>query len=219
MKDSIGYYVIRQADDDLLKEFFKEYKIDISTSFEKILIELGIKNGIRKSLLGSNTPLPIGTQSFSNKQFFAIYVRNPKSKEQPADAVAVEFLYKEGGIYIIIVMRDVQAIKERFPILKSRKKDADQLVGGQQYFVDETDQIYISCYTDSLYTPLLIGRMDMDEMEKDTLKINRKKHNLLPLILQYNSKIAQVKNLVCLDLKNNSQSSLLQKIAKVFIEN
>jgi hypothetical protein len=196
----------------------------------------------------------------------------------------VEFLYKDGYIYIKDVLRDVKQIEQRFPILRRLKTNPDVLKNDQQYFVDEAERIFISCYTDDFYTPTLIGRTDiLEDMEAGTLEINRRKHNLLPLVLHYNSQVTQVKNLVCLDLKNktfiqyyvppakaprplikngflvyhligttyskepiptselikhpivalhfstltqnvlkisdNSQSSLLQKVAKVFIEN
>ncbi|MCA6557270.1 MAG: hypothetical protein IM583_11730, partial [Pseudanabaena sp. M114S2SP2A07QC] len=87
------------------------------------------------------------------------------------------------------------------------------LIDAQQYFVDESDNIYINCYTDDLFTPILIGRKGiLEEMEKGSLKINRKikddsSSRLLPLVTYYNIRIQPIKriqNMICLDLNNES---------------
>jgi hypothetical protein len=283
LEDSIYYYLIEQHDTEKLEEFCKKYGIKVSPEFEKVLIEIGIKNWIKDSLSGIEVSLPVNPQPISEKQFFAIYVRRPKDQE--AKAVAVEFLYKEARIFIKGIMRDMKEIERRFPILRRRQTKPDQLLDDQEFLIDETEKLYISCYTDDLYTPLLIGRVDiLPSLEEGSLEINRRReNNLLPLIMCYNDEVPQVKNLICLDLKNekfiqyfvppaqslrniikngfrvyhligktyskediptntlikhplvamhfstltqnvlriseNSQSSLLQKVAKVFIEN
>ncbi len=258
-------------------------KDQITPEFRKILIELGIKNWVRCSLVNPDLPLPVKHQSFSEKRFFAIYVRSPKKQE--AKAVAVEFLYKEGYIRIKSIFHGLKEIENRFPILRKRKNDPEKVQDNQQYYIDEETQTYISAYTNDFFTPTLIGRENIiDDLESGTLEINRKKNNkLLPLVLCYNDDVQRVKNLICLDLKNekfiqyyvppaqslgkdikkgfrvyhligktyskkdiptnelirhpltalhfgtltqnvlkiseNSQSSLLQKVAKIFIEN
>ncbi|WP_013322964.1 hypothetical protein [Gloeothece verrucosa] len=83
------------------------------------MIELGIKSWVRKSLVNPNFGLPITPQSFTEKEFFTIYVRSPKNEE--AKAVAIKFLYKEGYIYIKNVMRDTQEIRKQFKFLKQRR--------------------------------------------------------------------------------------------------
>ena len=50
----------------------------ISPEFQKVSIELGIKNWMRQSLVNSDFGLHITPQSFDEKQFFTIY-SNPKS--------------------------------------------------------------------------------------------------------------------------------------------
>jgi hypothetical protein len=283
VEETFCSYLIGQNNAEELEKFCKKHKIKISPEFQKILIELGVKNWIRESLSNSEFALPVTPQSFSEKQFFAIYVRKPQKQE--AKAVAVEFLYKEGNLYIKSVLRDVKEIQNRFPILRKRKIDPETLIDEQQYFVDEEDQIFISCYTDNFFTPMLIGRETiLKDLENGTLELNRRKDNkLLPLVMYYNDDVQQVKNLICLDLHNehfiqyyvppaknlsaqikngfrvyhligktysgkmipttelikhpitslhfntltqnilkisdNSQSSLLQKVAKIFIEN
>jgi hypothetical protein len=283
IEDNVYLFVAHQHSSGQLQEFYEKYKIDISPELKKVIIELGIKNWIRNGLNGSNTPLLISSQNaFPEKSFFAIYVRSPRN--QDAKAVAVEFLHKDGYIFIRNVMRDLKEIQKRFHFLRTKKNNSDKLIE-QQLFVDEIDKVYISCYTDDYFTPMLIGRHKIyDDLEKGTLEVNRRKdNNILPLAMSYNQEIQQVKNLVCLDLANeifvqyfvppaqslrkilkngfrvyhmvgysydgasipteqliehpvaglhfntltqnvlkiseNSQSSLLQKIAKVFIEN
>ena len=278
--------------------FITDLDKKIPPKLKKILIELGIKNWIRKSLLYPIIPkllddkqlnllngflLPINSQSFSEKRFFTIYVRKPR--KQKAKAVAVEFLYKDGNLYIKNVLSDLKQIEKQFRFLRRRKNDSE-LRDNQQYFVDEEKQVFISCYTDIFFTPTLIGHPNIiNDLENGTLQINRQQGNkFLPLILYYNDNIkSTIKNIICLDLHNeefiqyyvpsaispdqiikkgfrvyhllgksysgetipttelikhpitslhfntlthnilkisdNSQSSLLQKVAKIFIEN
>jgi hypothetical protein len=209
-EDSISFYLIGQEDSKQCENFCKKYKIKISPEFQKVLIELGIKNWIRQSLINPNFGLPITPQSFPEKQFFTIYVRSPRKKE--TKAVAIEFLYKDGRIYIKNVMRDPQEIRKRFRFLRQRKNSED-LINDQQYFVDESEKEYISCYTSDLYTPILIGRHGiLEDMENGNLKINRKiqgenSSRLLPLVSYYNGEVKpinRIQNMICLDLQNET---------------
>ncbi len=311
IEDSLIRYFTEPPDNLKLEELCENYNIKvpkISPELQKILIELGIKNWIRKSLSSNvalpnnpktsekqlnlfkknkNFALPINPHSFSNQRFFAIYVRKPRN--QKAKAVAVEFLYQDGNLCIKNVLRDLKEIEKRFrPIFRKRKDDPKTLLDNQQYFVDEEKQVFISCYTDSFFTPTLIGRESIiDDLENGTLEINRRQDNkFLPLVLYYSDDIKPVnliQKMICLDLHNeeflqyyvpsaknldaqikkgfrvyhllgktysgktipttelinhpitslhfstltqnilkisdNSQSSLLQKVAKIFIEN
>lgn len=211
IEDSVACYLIGQNDSENWEKFCQKHNIKISPEFQKILIELGIKNWIRKSLVDSNFGLPVPPQSFSEKQFFAIYVRKPK--KQKAKAVAVEFVYKEGFICIKSVMRDVQQIQKRFPFLRTLQNNPDVLKDDQQYFADEATRSFISCYTNDFYTPTLIGRKGiLEEMESGELKINRQvsgEHSsrLLPLVMYYNGEVKPVKrihNMICFDLSNET---------------
>ena len=109
-------------------------------------------------------------------------------------------------------MRDVQQIKKRFQFLRQRK-NSEKLNDNQQYLVDESEQIYISFYTENLYTPTLIGRNGiLEEMENGNLKINRERQddngsNLLPLVSYYNNDIKpinRIQKMICLDLQNET---------------
>jgi hypothetical protein len=151
--------------------------------------------------------LPVNSQSFTKKQFFTIYVRSPKKKE--AQAVAVELLYSDGRIHIKNVMRDMKQIEKEFPFLRKQKNKSEKLIDDQQYFVDKSNTLYISCYTNDFYTPTLIGRCDiLEKLEKQELEINREfkgknSSRLLPLVSYYNDKInssKQIQNMICLDL-------------------
>ena len=201
-------HFLEGGDNKQLDELGDEYhlRIKISPEIQKILIELGIKNWIRKSLARPDTPLAIIPQAFSEQRLFAIYVRKPR--KQKAKAVAVEFLYKEGFIYIESVLCDLRQIEKRFPVLRRWKSDPEKLKDGQQYFVDEEQKICISCYTDDFYTPTLIGHESIiGKLENKTLEINRRKDNkLLPHILYYNEDVggAKMKNLICVDQRNES---------------
>ncbi len=209
VESSIFCYLKGQEDSEAWKNFCENYKINISPEFQKVLIELGIKNWMRQSLVDSSFGLPITPQSLPEKQFFTIYVRSPRKKK--AKAVAVEFLYKEGCIYIKNVMCDMKQIEKEFPFLRRQKNKSEKLINDQQYFVDESEQLYISCYTNDLYTPTLIGRNGiLEDMEKGTLKINREiqyedSSRLFPLVSYYNSEVKPIKriqNMICLDLQN-----------------
>ena len=207
---SISRYLIGQQDGDQWGKFCRSHKIKISPEFQKVLIELGIKNWVRESLSNPDFGLPITSQSFSEKRFFAIYVRSPRKEE--AKAVAVEFLYKEGCIYVTGVIRDMQEIKKRFRFLRKRS-NSDKLKNDQQYFVDEAENIHISCYTDDYFTPTLIGRNGiLDDLKNGQLKVNRQikgknSSRLLPLVSYYNGEIHpvnRIQNMVCFDLKNET---------------
>lgn len=206
--DSISSYLVGQQDSKRWEKFCDEHKIKISPEFQKVLIELGIKNWIRESLKNPNFGLPITLQSFSEKRFSAIYVRSPRKEE--AKAVAVEFLYKEGCIYVTDVIGDMQEIERRFRFLRKRS-NSEKLIDNQQYFVDEVEQSYISSYTDDFYTPTLIGRNGIiEDMKNGNLKVDRKisgqnSSRLLPLVMFYSGDLKPIKriqNMVCFDLKN-----------------
>ena len=188
-------------------DFIMRHENKISPEFKKVLIELGIKNWIRQSFANSSAGLPITSQSLLEKQFFTIYVRSPKN-ETPK-AVAVEFLYKEGSVFIINILRDLRQIRRKFRFLKTTR-DSDKLINDQQYYVDEKKQLYISCYTDNTYTPILIGRNGiLEDMEIGTLEISRGNQNensrLLPLVSYYNERFTpfnRIQNVICIDLQN-----------------
>ncbi|WP_293349738.1 MULTISPECIES: hypothetical protein [unclassified Microcoleus] len=212
VEDSIFCYLKAQEDSKEWEIFCDKYKIKISPEFQKVLIELGIKNWISQSLSNPNLGLPITTpQSFSEKQFFSIYVRSPKNKE--AKAVAVEFIYKDGCIYIKNVMHDLKQIESKFRFLRRQRNNAKKLINDQKYFVDESEGLYISCYTNDFYTPTLIGRTGIiEDLESGELTIDRKNQSenssrFLPLVSHYNSEIKpinRIQNMICLDLKNET---------------
>ena len=209
VEGSISCYLRGQKDSEELKKFCNKHKIKISSEFQKVLIELGIKNWIRQSLVNPSFGLTITPQSFTEKRFFTIYVRSPRKKE--AKAVAVEFLYKDGCIYIKNIMRDMKEIENQFRFLRRQKNKPEKLIDDQEYFVDESEQLYINCYTKELYTPILIGRNGIiEDMENGTLEINRKNGEnspkLLPCVLYYNTdmKINRIHNIICLDLQNKT---------------
>lgn len=210
VEGSIFCYLKGQEDSKQWDTLCDKYKIKILPEFEKVLIELGIKNWIAQSFSNPNLGLRITPpKSFPEKQFFSIYVRSPK--KQDAKAVAVEFLYKDGCIYIKNVIRDMKDIESKFRFLRKRKNDSEKLINDQNYLVDESEKLYISCYTDNFYTPTLIGRVGiLEDMESGELTIDRKNKDenssrFLPLVSHYNSEIKpinQIKNMICLDLKN-----------------
>lgn len=212
VEGSIFAYLIGQEDSKQWESFCDKYKINISPEFQKILIELGIKNWISQSLSNPNLGLRItNPQSFSEKLFFSIYVRSPKKKE--AKAVAVEFLYKDGCIYIKNVISDLKQIESKFRFLRRQKNKSEKLIDDQKVFVDESEKLYISCYTDDLYTPSLIGRTGIiEDLESEELTIDRKNKGensskLLPLVSHYNSEINpinRIQKMICLDLKNET---------------
>ncbi|MEM7594119.1 MAG: hypothetical protein AAF383_21850 [Cyanobacteria bacterium P01_A01_bin.83] len=200
------------SEQDNIKEwgrFYAKHNLKIAPAFEKVLIELGIKNWIGQSQINSDISLPITPQSFTEQQFWAIYVRSPKNKD--TKAVAVEFLYQDGCIYIQGIMRDLRQIQRKFTFIKSRS-NSEKLKDDQQYLVNEAEKIYISCYTDNYYTPTLIGRHSiLEELEKEILEINRKtkgkNHSkLFPLAMYYNGSVGsnKIKNSICLDLQQET---------------
>lgn len=211
VEDYFTCYLSQQNDSEAWENFCKTYKLKIAPEFQKILIEIGIKNWIKNSLINHDLGLPITPQSFSKQQFFAIYVRSPKNKEP--QAVAVEFFYQEDCIYLKSIMHDTEQIKRRFKFLRRQKNNREKLINDQQYFVDESEKLYISCYTSDNFTPTLIGRHNIiEDIENGKLEVNRKRDGensskLLPLVSYYNSAIKPLKriqNLICLDLCNES---------------
>jgi hypothetical protein len=211
VNDAIFCYLREQQDGTQWSMFCDRHKIKVAPEFQKVLIELGIKNWIRESFSEQSIGLSIDSQTFPEKHFFAIYVRNPRY--QKVKAIAVEFIYKEGAIYITGVMRDVRQIKQRFPFLRTLKNQPDVLKNNQQYFADEAEKVCISCYTDDFFTPTLIGRNGIfEEMEAGELKINRaikgkNSSRLLPLVSYYNAEIRPIKrihSMICFDLSNET---------------
>lgn len=209
INDSIYCYLSQPENYEELKKIFNKHNIIISPEFQKVLIELGIKNWMRQSIANSSIGLPILSQSFSEKSFFAVYVHSPKNKDNKA--VAVEFMYQKGCIYIKSIIRDVKQIERKFRFLRRRTNNPEKLINEQQYFVDESDQSYISCYTSDNFTPTLIGRHGiLEELDNGTLKINRSiqgdnSSKLLPCVSYYNIAIKPIKriqNVICLDLRN-----------------
>lgn len=209
--DSIAAYISGQEDVNLIKEFHEKHTIKITPEFQKVFIELGIKNWIKESIANPDIGLPIVTQSLPKKNFYAIYVRSPKKQE--TKTVAVEFVYRDGFIYIKDILRDTQQIIKKFPFLKTLANKPTTLKNDQEYFVDEIDQVYINCYTNDVFTPILIGRPDIfQNLKNGTLKINRKakednSSRLLPLITHYNGDIKPIKkiqDMICFDLKNKT---------------
>jgi hypothetical protein len=199
------HYLANEDNVDVLEKFYGENRVTISSEFRKALIELGIKNWIKQALRDSNVSLAISPlESCSEKTFFAIYVR--RAKYQDPKAVAVQFLYKEGQIYLQTVLRQVNEIESRFPILRKAKNNPDQLIDDQQYYVDETEGIFISCYTNDFFTPTLIGNPKIiEDLKNEVLEVNRRKdNNLLPLTMKYSDEIQPIKDLICLDLKNET---------------
>ena len=210
VEGSISCYLRGQEDSEQWENFCNKHKIKLSPEYQKVLIELGIKNWIRQSLVNPSVGLPITPQSFPEKQFFTIYVRSPRNEE--AKAVAIEFIYKDGCIYIKNVLRDTQELRKRFRFLRHRK-NSENLIDNQQYFVDESEQLYISCYTSDYFTPMLIGRNGiLEDMENGKLKINRQNQGkdsskLLPLVSYYNGEVKpinRIQNMICLDLQNET---------------
>ncbi len=229
-EESVTRYLIQQDNTEEWAGFYNKYKLKIAPEFQKVLIELGIKNWIRKSIIDPNFSLPITNQSIPEQQFWAIYVRSPKNKE--AKAVAVEFLYQSDRIYLKSIMRDLKEIKRKFKFLRKRK-NSEKLINDQQYFVDELKNIYISCYTSDSFTPTLIGRHGIiEDLENGTLEVNKTikgedASKLLPLVSYYNSQtdpIKKIKDRICLDLHNETfiqyyvppASNINRKIEKGF---
>ena len=208
--ESVARYLIQQDNTEEWEYFCKKHKLKIAPQFQKVLIELGIKNWIRKSIIEDRVSLSINSQAFSEQQFWTIYVRSPKNKE--AKAVAVEFLYQSDRIYLKSIMHDLKEIQKKFRFLRKRK-NSEKLINDQHYFVDELEKIYISCYTSDSFTPTLIGRHGIiEELENGTLEVNKTikgedASKLLPLVSYYNSQtnpIKKIKDRICLDLHNET---------------
>jgi len=208
---TITAYLSGQPDLDLRNRFIEKHNIRITPEFRKVFIEIGIKNWIKESIENSEAGLPVAAQSFPEKNFFVIYVRSPRG--QQTKAIAVEFVYREEKIHIKSILRDSKQIISRFPFLKVRKNQPNALIDDQEYFVDEAHQMYISCYTDDGFTPMLIGRPDILQNFADgTLEINRqtKDNNssrLLPVVSYYSGDIKpinRIQNMICFDLKNDT---------------
>lgn len=210
-EDLIIAYLGCQNDVSQVEAFLEKHNIKLSPEFQKVMIELGIKNWIKENIGNSQQGLPINPQFFNEQRLFAIYVRSPLRQDEKV--VAVEFSYRKGQIYLKSIMRNKKEIINRFPFLKTRKRNPDKLINHQEYFVDEHKQIYISCYTNDTFTPTLIGRPDiLENMKAGTLEINRKAKDdassrLLPLVSYYSGEIMplnRINNMVCLDLKNST---------------
>lgn len=209
LEDLIIAYLASQNDAIQIDAFLEKHNIKLSPEFQKVMIELGVKNWIKENIVQPQMGLPINPQSFTEQRLFAIYVRSPLHQEDKV--VAVEFIYKEGQIYLKGILRNKKEIIDRFPFLKTRKSNSNKLINDQEYFVDDENQIYISCYTDDTYTPTLIGRPDiLESMKAGILEINRQaadetSSRLLPLVSYYSGEIKplnRINNMICLDLKN-----------------
>lgn len=209
VEDCLISYLSKQNNPQEWENFGKTYKLKIAPEFEKVLIEIGIKNWIRESLTNSSLGLPIKAQSFSEQKLWVIYVRSPKNEKEKV--VAVEFVYQKDCLYLKSVMHDLESIKKKFTFIRKRKNNSDKLINDQQYFVDESEKLYLSCYTSDYFTPTLIGKNGIiEEMENGTLKINRaiageNSSKFLPIVSHYNGKIKPIKriqNMICFDLDN-----------------
>jgi hypothetical protein len=230
-EDLITAYLAGQNDVAQIEAFLEKHTIKLSPEFQKVITELGIKNWIKENSVNTQLGLPINPQSFTEQRLFAIYVRSPLRQDEKV--VAVEFVYQGGQIYLKGILRNKKEIIDRFPFLKTRKSNPNKLINDQEYFVDEENQIYISCYTDDTYTPTLIGRPDiLENLKAGTLEINRQaaddtSSRLLPLVSYYSGEIKpinRINKMVCLDLKNSTfiqyyvpaGKGLEQKIKKGF---
>ena len=205
--DSIVLYVGNQANTQSLEKFFEKHKIKISPEFQRVLIEISIKSWIRAALTNPRLGLPINNMAFPEKRFYTIFVRSRKNGN--VQAVAVDFLYKSGYIYINGVIRDLDTIEKKFPFLRRRKyKSEEILVNDQEMYVDETCQSRISCYTNDFFTPTLIGRHGiLEEIAMGTLEIGRKTRRenssrLLPLVTYYSGEtipMNRIRDMICFD--------------------
>lgn len=208
--DNIVLYVANQANKQSLVKFLDKHKIKISPEFQRVLIEISIKSWIRAALADPGIGLPINNMAFQEKHFYTIFVRSPKNGN--VQAVAVDFLYKSGYIYINGVIRDLDTIEKKFPFLRRRKyKSEEILVNDQELYVDESCQSRISCYTNDFFTPTLIGRHGiLEEIAMGTLEIGRKTRGenssrLLPLVTYYSGEIIpmnRIRDMICFDTKN-----------------
>ena len=206
-EDAIFSYLAGQQDTVKWFKFCEDYKVKLSSEYQRVLLEIGIKRILKNCLSDKNYGFPIETKSnINDKEFYTIYVRSPKGKA--TKIVAVKFLFKDSNFHILEVLKDEQEIKRKFPFLRTRL-NSTKLKNDQQYYVD--DNAYISCYTDDYYTPTLIGRHGIiEEMENDTLRISRgtKADNsprLFPLVSYYNSEEKthnEIQKRICLDKSN-----------------
>lgn len=205
--DAICQYIAKQQDKDELEKFYKKYSVKMSSEFRKILIEIGIKNWIRQSLIDNSVGIAVNAISANEKNFCVVYTRSPRKQE--SKAIAIEFLYQNGFIYIQKVITNLDEIRKRFPFLK--KDDKGKFFDDQQIFADEEEKIYFSYLSNDKFTPTLIGRKDiMERLENGTLQINREAKSadstrLLPLVLYYNDTMKPIKDIhdiICLELKH-----------------
>jgi hypothetical protein len=207
IEDSIVLYSVNQTNKQSWEKFCDKYLIKPSPEFQRVLIEISIKSWMRAALSNPTIGLPINNLAFSEMRFYTVYVRSPKIGQ--AQAVAVDFLYKDGMIYLKGVTRDMGIIEEKFKFLRRRKtKSAEKLIDDQQIYVDENSHDRISTYTDDYYTPTLIGRRGiLEEMARGTLAIGRKtmeedSSRLLPLATYYSGEskhMNEIQNMICLD--------------------
>ena len=120
VEDYLTCYLSQQNDSEAWGKFCTQYKLKFAPEFEKIIIELGIKSWIQQSLSNTDCALKINSQSFSEKEFWVIYVRSHRNKD--ARAVAVQFLYKNDHVYLKDTIRDINEIKRRFRFLRRQKR-------------------------------------------------------------------------------------------------
>lgn len=210
VEDYLTCYLSQQDDSEAWDSFCSEYKLKIAPEIEKIIIELGIKSWIKQSFPNTDCALPINSQSFSEKEFWVIYVRSPRNSQ--TQAIAVQFVYKNACIYLTDTIRNINEIKRRFRFLRRQRNNSEKLINDQQYFVDESEKLYISCYTSDNFTPTLIGRHNIvKELENNTLEVNRSREGedsskLLPVVSYFNSELKPlytIQNLICFDLEND----------------
>lgn len=207
MEDNIIQYTIHQHDTPVWEKFCIKHRIKVTPEFQRVMIEMGIKSWMRAALLNQEIGLPLNDPRLPEKRFYAIYVRSPKNGEP--QAVAVDYLHKDGCIRIMNVIRDMAVIERKFPFLRRRKvKNEDRLYNDQQLYVDEECRERVSYYTDDFFTPTLIGRKGiLEELSAGTLVVSRSNRGenssrLLPLVTYYNGEITpinSVRNMICLD--------------------
>ncbi len=196
VEEHLFSYLRQQKNKEEWEKFKEKYKIKISPEYEKVLIELRIKNWMRQSLIDKDNSigLPIPPQSFAEgKKFVSIYVRSFREKEKETKAVAVRFIYQDGCIHIEDIIRDLKQIKKTFRKCLRTRKNSEELINEQHYLIDESAEKFISCYTSDYFTPKLIGRHGiLEEMENGKLEINRGTSKLLPLVSYYNDEIKPI---------------------------
>ncbi len=85
VEEHLFSYLRQQKNKEEWEKFKEKYKIKISPEYEKVLIELRIKNWMRQSLIDKDNSigLPIPPQSFAEgKKFVSIYVRSFREKKR-----------------------------------------------------------------------------------------------------------------------------------------